>query len=168
MKPLKSAECITLELGITDSICTVIARWRDVSYFLQTLKSEWADALSARERIICLRVKQLNSKHSFSFCATPLEKKYGTTRANRFEMTWSYNSKLHGLKRACSDTVLSKRHRIFRCHIGEQHVHIKDLVIKVYGFKRNLRARLERSAFLDVFFFLHVDTSCTTTLIVEI
>lgn len=46
-------------------------------------------------------------------------------------------------------------------------MHIKGLVIKAYGFKRDLRARLERSAFLD-FFFLHVDSSCTATLIVEI
>lgn len=48
-------------------------------------------------------------------------------------------------------------------------MHIKGLVIKAYGFKRDLRARLERSAFLDFFFFfLHVDSSCTATLIVEI
>lgn len=71
------------------------------------------------------------------------------------------------MKMACVDTVLSKSDKMFLCHLGEQHVHIKGLVIKAYGIKHDLRARLERSAFLDIFFF-HVDSSCTTTLIVEI
>lgn len=42
---------------------------------------------------------------------------------------------------------------MFRCHIGEQHVRIKGLVIKAYGFKRDSKARLERTAFLDFFLF---------------
>lgn len=49
-------------------------------------------------------------------------------------------------------------------------MHIKGLVIKAHVFKHDLRVRLERSAFLDIFFssLHHVDSSCTTTLIVEI
>lgn len=42
-----------------------------------------------------------------------------TTQANRFEMTWSYKSKLQGLKMACGDTVLMKRHKMFEYHIGD-------------------------------------------------
>lgn len=73
MKPLKRAECITPELAITDSICTVIGRRKDVSYFSQTLQCEVADALSAGEWIRYLRMKQLISDRSFPFCVTPLE-----------------------------------------------------------------------------------------------
>lgn len=65
-------------------------------------------------------------------------------------MTWNYNSKLHGLNRECGDTGLIKRQKMFLCHTED--VHIKGLVIKAHVFKHDLRARLERSAFLAIFF----------------
>lgn len=43
-----------------------------------------------------------------------------TTQANRFEITWSYNSKLQGLKMACGNTALIKRHKMFDCHTGDK------------------------------------------------
>ncbi len=61
--------------------------------------------MSAREWIMYLRVNQLVA---FLSVLQHL-KKYCNARANGFEMTWSHNSKLHGLQRASSDSVSSKK-----------------------------------------------------------
>lgn len=65
------------------------------------------DILSASESIVYRRSSFI------SFSVTALENE--STKANRFEMTRNYNTKLH----ECGDTGLIKRQKMFLCHIED-------------------------------------------------
>lgn len=125
--------------------------------------------MSAREWIMYLRVKQLILNRSFSLRVTALEKKKVALQ-EEMGLKWPAVT--------IANYIDYKGHVVTQCCLkGTKYSGVilesnmcisKVLLSKLMASSVTWESSLRGVPFSDIFFVLHVDSSCTTTLIVEI